>query len=618
MIALDVSVGVSPEVFERMRSAADSLLKDISIAEANCPWGARVSVISYNSVSMNLIRFADHLKKKNLLEALQTIALETTTKPRDIGQAMSFVARNIFKRVRKGRLMRKVAVFFTNGPSNNESNLATAMLEFKGADIGLGVIALRPADDVRRAMQVDDTRSYIFVNGREVNRIKQCLICFDRCNPDPACGINLQPPPLQMDLDLSLLLDGSNNLNTQQYLNAKELLLSLLDQIVVSNEPSRADGKTRISVYQQSSIYGSSYINEEFSFTTFKDRNIMKRHISSAVNQVGGTSYPEFALEWLISNIMLKAVRPRSKRMVVAVFGEHSEHSKAQLDYLSRLCKCQNVVMFILMAGQRFDWTRMQELTISPLEQHLVFLDGSEYATRFVHAFLHMFDRGILPRPLIETRDCRDFVLRPVDVGQETTNREILPTDAPTEEPITTEEPLEYYYDEHNTETFAELNQPEYNERFTEKHIEDHTEPPRTTARCFLERDSGRVCASYVSSWYYNQKTKKCIQFWYGGCDGNENRFSTEEECFLECGSTESENLPQDDPSIFKDICQLEYDAGTCSNYTVKWYFNVRSGDCTQFWYGGCEGNSNRFNTQEDCESHCFRAKKVSPNISKL
>lgn len=114
-----------------------------------------MSVVSYNSETKNLIRFADHLKQKTLLEALSTIALERTTKNRDIGQAMRFVARNVFKRVRKGRLMRKVAVFFTNGPSSDESSIATAMLEFKGADIGLGVIALRPADDVRRAMQVD-------------------------------------------------------------------------------------------------------------------------------------------------------------------------------------------------------------------------------------------------------------------------------------------------------------------------------------------------------------------------------------------------------------------------------------------------------------------------------
>lgn len=153
VIALDMSDGAS-EVFEQMRSAARSLLEDISVAETNCPQGARVSVISYNNETRNLIRFTDHHKNETLLEALKTIAVERTTKNRDIGQAMRFVARNVFKRVRTGRLVRKVAVFITNGPSIDESSLATAMLEFRAADIGLGVIALRPAADVSRAMQV--------------------------------------------------------------------------------------------------------------------------------------------------------------------------------------------------------------------------------------------------------------------------------------------------------------------------------------------------------------------------------------------------------------------------------------------------------------------------------
>uniref|UniRef100_A0A8C2JGF1 Si:ch211-62a1.3 n=1 Tax=Cyprinus carpio TaxID=7962 RepID=A0A8C2JGF1_CYPCA len=391
VIALDMSTDVTPPVFQRMRSAALSLLEDISIAETNCPRGARVSVISYNSESRSLIRFTDHLKKKSLLGAVRTLALERTTKTRDIGQAMSFVARNIFKRVRSGRLMRKVAVFFTNGPSRDESSLATAMLEFKAADIGLGVIAFNTANDVSRAMQVDDTGSYIIVDGRGVNRIKQCIICF---------------------------------------------------------------GKLQ--------------------------------------------------------------------------------------------CRHSHLVIFTSLSSD-----------ILPTEP---------------------------------------------------------PTEEPTEEPFTTEEPSEQYedvYDEQNTEPITEPSQPDDTEQFIEEHKKDKTEPSKTKARCFLEKDSGRVCGSYMSRWYYSQQTKKCMRFWYGGCGGNENRFLTEDECFRECVSTESENPPKDD----SNICQLIVDPGTCSNFSVKWYFNIRSGECFQFWYGGCDGNSNRFNTQEECEISCLRAKKISPNI---
>uniref|UniRef100_A0A672LDJ7 BPTI/Kunitz inhibitor domain-containing protein n=1 Tax=Sinocyclocheilus grahami TaxID=75366 RepID=A0A672LDJ7_SINGR len=106
------------------------------------------------------------------------------------------------------------------------------------------------------------------------------------------------------------------------------------------------------------------------------------------------------------------------------------------------------------------------------------------------------------------------------------------------------------------------------------------------------------ACGSYLSRWYYSQQTKKCMHFWYGGCGGNENRFLTEDECFRQCVSTG------------KITKLLKLDAGTCSNFSMKWYFEVRSGECVQFWYGGCDGNSNRFNTQEDCEIRCLRAKK--------
>ncbi|KAI7805487.1 putative collagen alpha-6VI chain-like [Triplophysa rosa] len=532
VIALDMSAGVTAQVFEQMRSAALSLLENISIAETTCPWGARVSVISYSSESKYLIRFSDHHQKKLLLEALSSIPPERTTKTREIGQAMRFVARNVFKRVREGQLMRKVAVFFTNGLSEDASSIKTAMLEFKAADIGLGVVALRPANDVQLAVQVDDTRSFIVVDGEGVSRIKQCVICFDRCNPDPACGINVNPEPLRMDLDLSVLMDASDNLNPQQHLSVKDLTLSLLDSVDVSSEPSAADGKTRVSVYQQSSTYSSSYIHEEFSFTTFQDRSVMKRHITDTVKQAGGASRVEFALEWMITNVLLKAERPRKKQMIVAVFGQ--EHlNKAQLDYVSKLCKCQNVVMFIVMAGQTFDWRQMEKLTSFPLEQRLVFLGSArqrdqEYAGRFINAFLHLLNRQPIPRSDAPARECDAFQPRTVEFGQ-SVEREVMLTVPPTEE-AQEEDEEEYAY----TESY--LNDSTFTEEHTEEHEEDPAEPPK----------------------------------------------------------------------IKHDVCQLDYDAGRCSEYSVKWYFNVHSGECLRFWYGGCEGNGNRFNTRKDCEIEPF------------
>ncbi|KAH8412061.1 hypothetical protein KR222_007952, partial [Zaprionus bogoriensis] len=42
-------------------------------------------------------------------------------------------------------------------------------------------------------------------------------------------------------------------------------------------------------------------------------------------------------------------------------------------------------------------------------------------------------------------------------------------------------------------------------------------------------------CFARLHRWTYAQLINACFEYYYGGCDGNDNRFWTKEECEAKC-----------------------------------------------------------------------------------
>ncbi|CAF4986742.1 unnamed protein product, partial [Rotaria socialis] len=112
---------------------------------------------------------------------------------------------------------------------------------------------------------------------------------------------------------------------------------------------------------------------------------------------------------------------------------------------------------------------------------------------------------------------------------------------------------------------------------------------------CELEKDAGS-CSKYVNMWAYDRQQGKCVRFWYGNCEGNGNRFETEQQCQETCISPKG-----------IEVCLLSKVTGPCHANANRYYYDREKEECQQFHYGGCNGNANNYETMEKCQSSCVK-----------
>uniref|UniRef100_K1PKN2 Papilin n=1 Tax=Magallana gigas TaxID=29159 RepID=K1PKN2_MAGGI len=121
-------------------------------------------------------------------------------------------------------------------------------------------------------------------------------------------------------------------------------------------------------------------------------------------------------------------------------------------------------------------------------------------------------------------------------------------------------------------------------------------EPEITPVGICQKKEERGPCSDFEVKWFYNTTSQRCDRFWYGGCEGNDNRFDDEEACSRRCKQTTPDTGS-------KPVCEQPKVTGPCRAYFKKYYFNGR--ECEEFIYGGCQGNENNFETIEQCEETC-------------
>ncbi|XP_063106342.1 kunitz-type protease inhibitor 1 isoform X1 [Cavia porcellus] len=204
----------------------------------------------------------------------------------------------------------------------------------------------------------------------------------------------------------------------------------------------------------------------------------------------------------------------------------------------------------------------------------------------------------------------------------------------------------------------------------------------QTEDYCLASSKVGR-CRGSFPRWYYDPKEQICKRFTYGGCLGNKNNYLREEECMLACrdvqgpsmerhhavcsgscqptqfrcsdgccidGFLECDDTPDcpdgsDEASCekyttgFDELQNIHFpsdkghcvdlpDTGVCQESIPRWYYNPFSEHCDRFTYGGCYGNKNNFEEEQQCLESCrgiskkdvfgLRRENAIPNVGSV
>ncbi|XP_058521155.1 collagen alpha-3(VI) chain [Ochotona princeps] len=472
--ALDTSEGVTNDAFERMRDVLLRVVGNLTIAESNCPRGARVAVVSYNNEVTTEIRFADSRKKAALLKDINNLQVSLTRKQPSLETAMSFVARNTFKRVRSGFLMRKVAIFFSNRPTRASPQLREAVLQL--SDAGITPLFLTSQEDRQlvNALQINNTavgHALVLPARRDLNdflrNVLTCHVCLDICNIDPSCGFGSWRPTFRdrraagsgVDIDMAFLLDSSESTTLFQFNEMKKYIAYLVRQLDLSPDPKASQHLARVAVVQHSpyEAVGNASVppaKVEFSLTDYGSKEKLVDFLSIRMKQLQGTRALGRAIDYTIENVFESAPNPRDLKVVVLMLtGEVSQQQLEETQRAILQAKCQGYFFVVLGIGRKVNTKELFGFASEPNDVFFKLVDKSTELNeeplmrfgRLLPSFVSSENAFYLPPDI--KKQCDWFqgdqpARHPMKFGHKQVNVPNNVTSSPTSKLVTTTKPM--------------------------------------------------------------------------------------------------------------------------------------------------------------------------------
>ncbi|NXW19013.1 COSA1 protein, partial [Circaetus pectoralis] len=359
------------------------------------------------------------------------------------------------------------------------------------------------------------------------------------------CGIRCRVTPLE----LVFVIDSSESVGPDNFNITKTFMKTIIDKISANNTT------TRIGIINFS--HKVELVSSLKQYST-------KEYLKSAVDKMpylGEGTYTASAIREAIQ--LFQAARPAVRKVAVVITdGQADTRDKVRLDTIAREAHAMNIEVFVIGIVQRTDphyddfLKEMQLIATDPDEEHVYQIDDFMTLSALENKLITKICENVSE---VYTR--KDIVLSlspspESEIASEDTNSQLpkmttseiytLPTQG-IGYPVKSRFPPLYDISEIRPQS------PVVNSLFNVTATEDHHLTVLQTQVATTQKESKLTftdilsdprclepmkpgdCRDYVVKWYYDKNGNSCGQFWYGGCNGTNNRFETEKECRETC-----------------------------------------------------------------------------------